>query len=143
MKLGAWVVMLLGLIMFLTLIGFNTGLTYILNDFGIGVTDSQISSGDIENSGFWEYVFGIEGFLTTFAISTAIVVGLYVKTADTNLFVVPILTSVGNIFGGTFYGIIKLVADYGQVWATSIVGLVFGLLAAGFIFACFDYFLGR
>ena len=146
MKLGGWLVMLTALIMFLSLLGLPAGLDGILGTVGINVneTTSELESADIESSNFWKELFGgTSGILITLGVTAAVTIGLYVKTGDTNILLLPFIVFVGALYVSTFWAIIKLVIDLNQPWLTSIIGLIFGALAVGFAMSCVDYFAGR
>lgn len=141
MKLAAWTVLLIGMITFLTLMGLPTGLTSTLEKFGLYTTNGEITEVNIEGSSMWDYILGLEGILAGFALSSAIIAGLYWKTGDTNLLAIPGMIFIGQLLMALFYPTIKLVS--GTPWATAIVSLVFVTLSGGFIVSLYDYFLGR
>jgi len=157
MKLGGWLIMLTILILFLSFIGLNiAGLNPITE--GIGVTMNETTGGiqnaDIEESGFWNRLFGTTAF-TLFGISFtagilialigtgAVVVGLFAKGYDTSLVILPFVVFVAGLYISTFWSIMGYVKDLKEVWMTNIVALLFIALAVGFIMACVDYFAGR
>ena len=137
MKLGGWVVMIVTMILFLSLIGIETGLNPILSSIGISVgTDS--TTADIENSSFWIYLLAL---LVTVSAGT-LVIGLFGKGYDVSLAIAPMIIYVASIFIKTWWSIISLEA-VNMWWMQSIVSLVFVGLGIGFIFACYNYFAGR
>jgi len=147
MRLGGWMVMLTGLVLFLTLVGLPTGLTSILNSLGITINPvtAEITAIDIESSSFWSEIFGTTGILVA-VIGTgvgSVLVGLFGKGYDPSLVYAPFIVAVAAIFISTFWGIISYVMSFGQLWMTSIVGLMFGVLGVGFVMSCVDYFGGR
>lgn len=147
MKLGGWVVMLTAMMIFLAFVGLgSTAMTDTLQTFGLNISSStaQLQSMDVESSSFWSYLFGsIAGILTLLSLSAAVTIGLYVKTGDTNILILPIIITIGGYFIGTFWQVIKIVTDFNQWWMTSIIVVIFGALSIGFITSCLDYFVGR
>ena len=147
MKLGGWVVMLSAMVLFLTLLGLPTGLNSILDSIGISInpTTSEIISADIETSSFWDAIFGTTGILVAI-IGTAIgsiVIGLFGKGYDVSLVYAPFIVTIAGTYVVTFWGIIQYVRGFEQLWMTSIIGLIFGVLGVGFAMSCLDYFGGR
>ena len=146
MKLGGWLMMLTGLIIFLSLLGLPAGLDGILDTIGVDINQdtSQITSADMESSGFWGKLFGgTSGILIVLGTGAIITIGLFARGYDPSLIILPFIVTVAGLYISTFWGIIKLVIDLNQAWMTSIVGLIFGSLAVGFVMACVDYFAGR
>ena len=146
MRLGAWLVMLTAMILFLTFVGIPTGLSPVLDTIGIEVnqTSLDVVSADIESSTFWDWLFdNSTGILVLLSLGGAVVIGLFAKSYDTSLIILPFIILVAGQFIVTFWAIIKLVITYEQWWMTSIITLIFGALAVGFIMSCVDYFAGR
>jgi len=156
MKLGSWMVMIVVMIMFLSFMGLQTGLSPIPETFGINInqTDSSVTNADLENSGFWNYLFGStaftilgiefsKGILLAIAGTGVIIIGLFAKGYDTSLIILPLVIFIAGLFVSTFWAIISMVSIYNQWWMTSIITLIFGGLAVGFGMACVDYFANR
>jgi len=146
MKLGSWLMMLTALIMFLSLLGLPAGLDGILDIIGIDINQdtSQITSVDIEGSSFWSELFhGTSGILISLGGVAIITIGLFARGYDPSLVILPFVVTVAALYISTFWGIIKLVMDLNQAWMTSIVGIIFGVLAVGFVMSAVDYFAGR
>jgi len=147
MKLGGWVVTLSAMIIFLSLLGLPTGLNSILTSVGITIspTTSEVVTADIEQSTIWDSIFGTTGILILIIGSAvgSVIVGLFGKGYDVSLVYAPFIVTIGGIFASTFWGIISYVKGFEQLWMTSIVGLIFGVLGLGFAMACLDYFGGR
>lgn len=138
MKLGAWVVMLSGLILFLTFMGVNTGLDDVLVSVGI-MESGTVTGGNLGGSSLFGELFTGTGFLVTLGLTSIISIGLYIGTKDINILFAPFIIFVAQLYIKTFYSITKLVGGTGYEWATNIVILIFSLLGLGFIFACVDY----
>jgi uncharacterized membrane protein YczE len=146
MKLGNWVVMLLTMMIVLEFLGIPTGLSSTLSYFGVNINPvtSQLVSADIGNSSFWSYIFGEGlGILLILLGGGAIIVGLFAKSYDTSLVILPLITTIAGLFIGTFWSIIKYTQMLGQDWMTALIATIFIALGAGFIFSCVDYFAGR
>lgn len=157
MKLGAWLVMLTVMILFLSMIGLNiAGLNPIREAVGVQIneTTGEVINADIENSSFFGKLFGA-GTFTLFGVEfTAgiliallgtgmIVIGLFAKGYDTSLIILPFVVFVAGLFISTFWSIISYVNDFHQSWMTSIITIIFVGLGIGFIMSCVDYFAGR
>ena len=146
MKLGSWLVMLTVMIMFLTLIGLPTGLDATLDKIGINInpTTSEIVSADIESSTLWDRIFGSGiGILVILGAGAVVAIGLFARSYDTSLVILPFIVFVAGMYISTFWGIIDFVSKLNQAWMTSIVGLIFTGLAVGFVMSCVDYFANR
>lgn len=133
MKLGSWLIMITGMIIFLTILGIDSGLVYILEQLGL------TSGGDLMSSNFYTTMFAALAVIG----SGAVVVGLFAKSYDTSLVILPFILFILGLFTKTFFSIINLVGTYDQLWMTSIVLVIFGSLGVGFIMSCVDYFVGR
>jgi MFS family permease len=150
MKLGSWVVMLLTMIIIMEFIGLPTGLGTILNDFGVSVnpTTHELINADIENSNFFSKIFltgsGVLALLLASGVG-AVIIGLFSKSYDPSLIILPVITGTAALFISTFWSIIKYVQEIPttEAWMVRLVATVFVGLAAGFIWSCVDYFAGR
>lgn len=145
MKLGAYLMMLVGMMIFLELVGISTGIGQTLGVFGININsqNGQVTSADIENSSFWDTLFGNAGILVLLAAGGAVIIGLFAKSYDTSLVILPFVIAVGGWFISTFWIIINYVVQLNETWMTSLVATIFGVLAIGFVMALVDYFSGR
>lgn len=146
MKLGGWLVMLTAMIMFLSLMGLPAGLDGILDAVGIDINPdtSQIEGIDMESSTFWSELFdGTSGILVALVGAAVIAIGLFARGYDPSLVILPFIVVVATLYISTFTAIFKLVVDLNQTWMASIVGIIFGALAVGFVMSCVDYFANR
>ena len=147
MKLGGWIVMLVSLVLFVTLFGFETSVSPILEKVGISINSSITTvegiTVDTEGSTFWSWMFGTEGFLVALGVSGLVAIGLFGKGYDPSLVYAPFLVALSLAFISTFVGVITEVAKYGQVWMSLITSFIFGVLAVGFVFSAIGYFGGR
>lgn len=135
MRLGGWVITLVAMSLFLTIIGVDSGITAILEK--IGVTANGM---DIKQATF--YLTLLSAFAVVGA-GGAIVVGLFAKSYDVSLIILPFVTFVLSLFITVFHSIFLVVSAYEIAWLTWIITIIFGSLTFGFIMACVDYFAGR
>lgn len=156
MKLGAWMVMLVVMILFISFIGIAIpGLNPIPQAFGLNVSsNSTVINADVENSGVWSVLFGESAF-TLFGVSfskgilvaligiAVIVIGLFAKGYDVSLVILPIVAFVGGLFISAFWAVISYTIQFNQIWLTGIITLILGGLAVGFVMSLVDYFSGR
>lgn len=142
MKLGGWLVMLTGMMLFLTFIGLPTIFSSTLSQIGITTnsTSALPANIDIESSNFWGELFGSSGTFLVILAGGAVVIGLFARGYDPSLIILAPLIFVAGTFIPTFIILIKYMATFNQSWMTSIAYLLFGSLSVGFIWACVDYF---
>ena len=146
MKLGGWLIMLTGMMLFLTLMGFPTAFTSTLETLGININPetAQFTDIDIEGGGFFQKLFASSsGVLILLGTAAIITIGLFARGYDPSLIILPFIVFVASLFIGTFGIIIKDIADLGQSWLTSIIVIIFGALSVGFTMSLVDYFAGR
>jgi len=142
MKLGGWMMMLVAMMIFLSLIGIPTGLTEVLSKVGINLDiENETINADIGNSSWWTVIM----VALTAISAAAVIAGLFAKGYDTSLVIVVPIIWIGGLFIGTFWTVILYAYNNsgGQFWITGMVGLIFGTIAIGFSMACVDYFAGR
>lgn len=156
MKLGQWMVMLTGMILFLSLIGLEIpGLNPVNQAVGLNVTNGTVVSADIESSTLFGTLFGnsseavslfgvdiTNGLLLLLIAGGAITAGLYVATKDTSILILPWLVIVAGLYISTFGAIVSY-PELAVPWARKIAIGIFGVLGLGFIMSIIDYFLGR
>ena len=146
MKMQEYVIMFITMIIFLEFAGVPTGFSATLEQFGINWNENthQLVSADLENSGFWDEIFSSSsGILILLVGVGAIVVGLFAKSYDTSLIILPFVIYIGGLFTLTSWTIIKYAQTLGQNWITLLVATIFIPLGIGFILSCVDYFAGR
>lgn len=141
MKLTGWVVLISVMLMFLSLVGFQTVFSPVLSKLNINIIDGNIASADSESSDLFDLLFNsTTGILVSLSALSAVIVGLYVTSRDNSVLALPFIIYIGGVFAVSFWSIITLVTEG---WMRNIVGLIFGGLSIGFITSCMDYFLGR
>jgi len=145
MKFSEWVVVLLVMAIFLSLVGIPTGITSVMNDYGVNITTAGgIQTADMGNSGFFNYLFGTgTGILIVLIGSGAVIIGLFAKSYDTSLVILPIILTTATSFIAIFWSTIKYIMQFEQIWMTSTIGLLFVGIGAAFIWSAVDYFAGR
>ena len=148
--------MLTAMMMFLTFMGVPTSFTPTLDILNIDINSStsELQEADIEGSTLFKSLF-IDEAIDLFGISLSggilialigggsLIIGLFAKGYDVSLVILPFIIAVAGIYVSTFWKVISYMATFDQWWMTSIVGLIFGTLAIGFIVSCVDYFAGR
>lgn len=146
MKLGGFIILLLSLIMFLEFVGVPTGASSILGSFGLEINPvtAELNSADIESSNFFDWIFGDgSGILLIATTGGALIIGLYAKSYDTSLIILPLVVSVGTLLSSTIWIIIKYVQGISPAWVTGIVAFIMVGIGIGFIMSCVNYFAGR
>jgi len=139
MKLGEWTIILLGMTIFLELMGVTTGLS-VLAKFGSSIANGTLTTTSLEGTSFWIVALAI---LATVSAGGAVVIGLFAKSYDTSLVIVPLITAVLLIFGSAFFSIMTIPEIVEEVWIRNIVGIIFTLMGVAFVWSAIDYFAGR
>jgi hypothetical protein len=112
--------------------------------YGVNIISSELVSADIENSGFFDYLFNsTTGILAVLIGGGLVIIGFFAKSYDTSLIIIPIIVSQVILFIGIFWSTIAYVMTFGQSWLTAIVGLILIGMLVGFIWSAVDYFAGR
>ena len=144
MKLWNYMVMLVAMMIFMEFVGIPTGLSLVLNTVGININPvtHELINADIESSSLFNWIFAATGVLVVLAGGAAVIVGLFAKSYDTSLVILPAIISVGGLFAGTFGFVIQHISSYGDSWATKIVVIIFGTLGVGFLWSCVEFFRG-
>jgi len=146
MKLGEFCVMIIVMIVFLQFLGLPTGLSVIPESYGININEDsgQLTNADVGNSYYYLKIFGaVTGFLIVLAGGGAVIVGLFAKSYDTSLIILPLVVATAGTFITTFWAIILHVQNLGQPWATNLITIIMGGIGVAFIWSCVDYFAGR
>ncbi len=145
MKLGGWMIMLITMMVVLEFTGVPTGLSGVLGTFGVDINPAtaDLITADMENSGFFAKIFGNLGILVALAAGGAIIVGLFAKSYDVSLVILPLIVFIGTTLAATSWSVIKYIQVIGQDWMTAIVATLFVAVFIGFAMSCVDYFAGR
>jgi hypothetical protein len=145
MNLGSWLIMLTAMMIVLEFFGMPTGLSVVLDKFGIEINPitHQLVTADIEQSTFFSKIFTNTGILLLVTWGGAVIVGFFAKGYDTSLIILPLVISVGTLFASTSWFIIKYAQSLNQDWITMLIATIFIPMGVGFIWSCVDYFAGR
>jgi hypothetical protein len=145
MKLGAYVIMLLTMMIVLEFVGVPTGLSTTLESFGITINQntSELINADIESSSIWANLFLEGSGILIVVLAGTAVIGLFARGYDTSLVVLPFVITIATLFGGTFWAVIKYTQSFNETWMTATIATLFVAIGAGFIWSCIDYFAGR
>jgi hypothetical protein len=144
MKFGKFVVLFVTMILFLEFVAIPTGASVILSSFGIDINENyDLESADIGNSTFFNWVFGNAGILITIGAVGAVIIGLFAKSYDTSLIILPLIVTIGGLFASTSWAVISYCMGLGIGWLTKIVSVVFIGLGIAFLMSCIDYFANR
>jgi hypothetical protein len=142
MKLGNWMIMIVSMVIFLEFMQIPTGLGVILNSFGLNIGSGVVTQ-TIDNSSIWNDIFGASGIFILLAAGGAVIVGLFAKSYDASLVILPLIITIGGIFIVTFGTVIMYINALGIQWMTMLITTIFGAMGVGFIMSCVDYFAGR
>jgi len=137
-KIWGFTVMFLTMMLFLEFMGIPTGAGNTLQAFGITTEDSNLVSADFEQSELWNKIFIGNGILVAIGLGT-VVVGLFTRTYDTSLVIIPLILTLASWMIVAFASIMTIVSGETQ-WLIKIISLIFIGLGAAFIGACVDYF---
>jgi len=142
MKFGGWVVMLVTFVVFLEFLGIPTGLSIVLQSFGVNINSNtgDLVSFGLDGSTFWTTILAA---LLVISAGGAVIIGLFAKSYDTSLIIAPLIVAIAGIMIGIFGGTILYVVTLGQRWMTMLISTLFIALGVGFIMSCVDYFAGR
>jgi predicted outer membrane lipoprotein len=146
MKLGSYIILILSMVMFLEFVGVPTGASVIFSTFGIEINPItlELISADVESSNFFSWIFGAgSGILLIASTAGAVIVGLFAKSYDTSLVILPLIVSIGTLLASIFGITIKYVQSISPPWATAIVMILLFGIGIGLIMSCVDYFAGR
>jgi hypothetical protein len=148
MKLQAYLIMFVAMMVFLEFLGLPTGFSLTLDTFGININPitHELESADLQNSNFFSQIFGTTaGALTVLVLSGvgAIIVGLFARSYDTSLVILPLVISVAGLFASTGLVLLQYADTLGQTWITALIATIFLPLGVGFVWSCVDYFAGR
>lgn len=149
MKLYNWLTIMFGMMVFLFFLGFPlTDSSEILEDAGVSVneTNYEDSTIDVADSRWTRNIFdGTDAILALLAIGGAITIGIWGKTLDWKLIVLPFIVGFVAKFLRVGWGLINLVntqAEDGSGWLVAIIVTVFGTLTAMAVFSMVEWFAG-
>jgi hypothetical protein len=146
MKLGSYIIMIITMMVFLEFLGISTGISTTLEHFGITINEHthELMSADLQNSGFFSYLFNNTGGLLIVLVGgSAVIVGLFARSYDTSLVILPFIVAIATLFASTSWSIIKHAQLIGEPWITGLTAIIFIPIGIGFIMSAIDYFVGR
>lgn len=140
-QIGKFTIVFISLIFIMEFFGIQTGLGAALEQVGVNLspTTGAALSVDLENSQLYGNIFLTGGILASIAAGV-VIVGLFTRTYDTSLVVLPLIVFVAGLFISTTGAVISQVATLGSSWLTKLIGIIFVALGLGFIWSCVDYF---
>jgi hypothetical protein len=149
MRLWLYIVILTGVMIFMSMAGLPSGTNDLKQLIGYNEgTNHTIQNVTLTTSPFMGYLFnltgdtGMLGLLATLIGLTGIAVGLYVKTGDTNILLLPFVVIVAIKWLQTFIGIMNYAVGLGDTFITPIIVLLFLPLSVGFIISCVEWVRG-
>lgn len=149
MKLWNFLAIMLGMMIFLYFLGFPlTGSQDILDDTGISINSTNMSEStvDVSNSNWASELFDVtDGILFTIILGGTIIIGLFGKTLDWKIVLLPFITTFVAKFVRVGLGLVNLVqtsAESGSGWLVAIIVTVFGTLAVMAVFSIVEWFGG-
>jgi len=145
MKIWNYIVIFLTMMMVMEFCGLHTGISGTLEIFGISINSetSNLETGDIQNSRFYSKIFGEDTgvIITLLATGVGIIVGLFSKSYDPSLILLPVILFVGGLFASTGLSLISYISE-DEVWMRALIGTIFLPLIAGYIWSCVEFFRG-
>ena len=140
MKFVNMTILFVTMMTFLTIMGVpNMPFTSMLSNVGINVGAGTVNTSDVTTSNFWTQVNTILGVLAIAGGLGAVVAGLFGKSININLLVVPLAAWCLSNFATTGWIIINSVTEG---WAKAILGLVFLPLSVMYLMAAVEFFFG-
>jgi len=137
------------MMLFLTFLGFETGLTEIFNLIGLSYdsTTGEIGAVSFSASNFFDALFGngdtIKGILTALGFAVgAVLVGLFTKSSVENLILLPFITGTLVLFVQTFITVMNYAVGNFPAWATAAVVIIFLPFTVGYIMSLAEFFRG-
>ena len=148
MKLWNYMMIMLTMIIFLSFMGLSPpAVSDKLSDMGIGIssTDATLTSYDVGNSVWFNFLFsGAGALLLTVLTGGAVIVGFFTKSFEWKLVLLPFFTSFVVLFIGFGWSIITLVnTTEGSGWLVPIIATVFLPLTVMFVFSIVEWFGGQ
>jgi hypothetical protein len=143
MKVWNYMAIMLGMIIFLTFMGFDltSSSTELLNDTGVYInsTDMGQSNIDISDSSWFSKLFDkVDGLVVLLGLGGAIIIGLFGKTLDWKLVLgVPFFSIFGIKFARVGFFMAQLTDE---AWLKGIIITIFGVLTVMYIFSIFEWF---
>lgn len=138
MKIYTYAVIMIGITLFLQLMGISTGLQGIFTLIGVTIDSSFNITSLISSGTFWSAVFGTSGIF--FGIIAGVAIGIFFRINPESYIILPLITGTLVVLVQTFTALINY--NYGQPWIKAIVLLVFAPLSIGYLISCVEFFRG-
>jgi len=147
MKVWNFMMIMLTMIIFLSFLGISTTNSEgILGNMSISInqTTGELIDGDISSSGWFTKLFGdgIGLLLVGLATAGAVVVGLFTKSFEWKLVLLPFFTGLVVKFASVGWSIVQLAQTTSASWLIAAVATVFLPLTVMFIFSIVEWFGG-
>lgn len=150
MKVWNYVFIMVGVMVALTLAGFDIGgFSDIFNIIGF---EQDPVTGNIQNitttdSGFADVLFrnlsDSKGLLIALGIGlSTVIAGLFTRAKPENLILVPFITTTLVLFADAFQSIARFVIGQGQLLFAGIITMIMLPFTVGFLFALAEFFRG-
>jgi uncharacterized membrane protein len=145
MKVWNYMAIMLTMMVFLYFLGFNpAGTSSVLSSAGVVIdpTTGELITGDVANSTWFDMFFGGLGILTLALTGGAIIIGLFTKSFEWKLVVLPFFTFFVFKFLSFGWGIVQLAKDTGESWLVAIIATIFIPLTIMFGVSIIEWFGG-
>ncbi len=145
MKVWKYVVIFLGMTMFLTLAGIKSGVEPLFDALGIFFTEGVgFTTLRLSASGIFDFFFNTStGIFTVIAaVTSTVIAGLFTRAKPENIILLPFITTVLVLFISTMVGVIQYSIGLGQAWVSAIITIFLVPLTIGFITSLGEFFRG-
>lgn len=136
MKIYNYMILLTGLILLFEMSGIPTGAQGILNIVGLGTGSAEITT-----SNLYLAIFGSAGLFVV-GVAAGLIVGFFTRTSPENYIILPLITGTLAVFAGSFISIINYSLANHEIWISSIILLILGVLTMGYIISLVEFFRG-
>lgn len=152
MKIWNYCFIMIGVVLILQFSGFNTSMDFLFDIIGINFgANNTIENISMSNSEMKNLLFQSNesdssipnGLLAALLGSTAITIGIYLATKDTNILLLPFITSVVYLFGSTMWNLLSYYKSIDSPqWLIGIMALILIPFSVGFIVAIWEFVRG-
>jgi hypothetical protein len=144
MKVWNYLIIMITLLIFLEFVGVHTGGGILLNKVGISINqeNSILETSDIQQSEFYDDLFGAGGILILVLTAGAVIVGFFTKSFEWKLVLAPFMTGVVITFVSAGVSIINYARTTGEHWLIAVISTIFLPLTIGFVYSVFEWFGG-
>ena len=148
-KTYRYVIISVTMMLFLTFLGFQTGLTPLFNliNFNVDNSSGMIDnmSADVSTSNLNNFIFnntpGNKGILMM--LVGVVIIGLFARGQTENLLTVTFISGVLILFGQTFFFVLSAASDGTYpVWLTAVLFMTFLPITIGLFVSLVEWFKG-